>query len=63
VPMNILASSPRAWFKEAIERWNVAESIYHFGTIYPPERLDEYGREKLEQGNWHDCIAKSDNLP
>jgi hypothetical protein len=39
----------RAWFKEAIERWNVAESIYHFGTIYPPERLDEYGREKLEQ--------------
>jgi hypothetical protein len=39
----------RAWFKEAIERWNVAESIYHFGTIYPPERLDEYGRENLEQ--------------
>ena len=39
----------REWFKEAIERWNIAESIYHFGTIYPPERLDEYGREKLEQ--------------
>jgi hypothetical protein len=39
----------RAWFKEAIERWNVAESIYHFGTIYPPERLDEYGRDRLEQ--------------
>jgi hypothetical protein len=39
----------REWFKESIERWNVAESIHHFGTIYPPERLDEYGRDRLEQ--------------
>ncbi len=40
---------PREWFKESIERWNVAESIYHFGTIYPAEKLDIYGREKLKQ--------------
>ena len=39
----------RAWFKESIERWNIPESLYHLGTIYPSETLEAYGRKKLEQ--------------
>jgi hypothetical protein len=38
----------RDWFKQQLERWNIPECIYHFGTVYEPQILADYRRHHGE---------------
>jgi hypothetical protein len=37
----------REHYRARLEAYWIPECIYHFGTVYPPERMQEYGMEKL----------------
>ena len=47
-PEEYFSKFDRAYFKGRIEEYYVAETIHHFGTVHPPERLERHGMETIK---------------
>lgn len=55
------AKFSKEYFKGQLEKYYIPESIHHFGTLYPKERLDSYDRDRIK--NRIDAIKRKEMTP
>lgn len=48
-PQEYFKKFDKAYFKARIEEYNVAETIYHYGTVHPDERIARHGLDVIQK--------------